>query len=74
MADVRGAVYRWRDTLLVPTYHPAFLLRMPHFKRDVWHDVQVAAQLLEGNENAGGDVTDIDESAWIPEETASLFD
>ena len=55
---------------MVPTYHPAFLLRMPHFKRDVWHDVQVAAQLLE----AGGDVIDIDESAWIPEETASLFD
>lgn len=46
MADVRGTVYRWRTRLVVPTYHPAFLLRMPAFKRDVWEDVQRAKALL----------------------------
>ena len=25
-----------------PTYHPAFLLRSPHFKKDCWQDVQLA--------------------------------
>jgi DNA polymerase len=24
----------------MPTYHPAFLLRNPQFKRDVWEDMK----------------------------------
>ena len=40
MADVRGNVYRWKHRIVPPTYHPAFLLRTPEYKRDVWNDVQ----------------------------------
>ena len=35
MSEVRGHAYRWRTRTLAPTYHPAFLLRKPRFKRDV---------------------------------------
>jgi DNA polymerase len=32
---------------LMPTFHPAFLLRNPERKRDVWDDVQQIMKLLE---------------------------
>lgn len=31
----------------LPTFHPAFLLRAPLAKRDVWHDLQSAKERLE---------------------------
>lgn len=44
----RGTWGSWRDTPVMSTYHPAFLLRSPQFKRDVWHDLQrVVARLKE---------------------------
>jgi uracil-DNA glycosylase family 4 len=46
MADIRGTVYRWRKIILIPTYHPAFLLRKPDFKGDVWADMQTVMTLL----------------------------
>ena len=33
-------------SLVIPTYHPAFLLRNPHKKRDVWEDMQLVMKLL----------------------------
>jgi uracil-DNA glycosylase len=36
----------------LPTFHPAFLLRAPLAKRDVWHDLQSVAERLE---NFAGD-------------------
>ena len=50
MADVRGRIYRWRGRLVAPTYHPAFLLRKPEFKREVWEDVQQIGRLARGGE------------------------
>lgn len=47
MGDVRGQVYRWEKCWIVPTYHPAFLLRKPEHKREVWDDVRVAARLVD---------------------------
>ena len=47
MAEIRGAIYRWEQRLLVPTYHPAFLLRKPEHKRDVWEDTKRVVQLLD---------------------------
>lgn len=47
MRDVRGQVYRCEKRWIVPTYHPAFLLRKPEHKRDVWDDVRVAARLVD---------------------------
>jgi DNA polymerase len=40
---------RWRsfmDIPLMPTYHPAYLLRYPQAKRQVWEDVQAIMQEL----------------------------
>ena len=49
MGEVRGTVYRWGDRILAPTYHPAFLLRSPEFKGDVWADMKRTARLLADN-------------------------
>lgn len=35
-----------KHTLVVPTYHPAFLLRSPHKKKDVWEDMKLVMKLL----------------------------
>ena len=36
----RGRWHSFMGTPLMPTYHPAYLLRYPHAKREVWEDVQ----------------------------------
>src|SRR5215212_5049895 len=33
---LRGREYKYRDAILMPTYHPAYLLRNPSAKREVW--------------------------------------
>ena len=39
---LRGRVHYYRDRIMViPTYHPAALLRNPALKRTVWEDVQL---------------------------------
>ena len=46
---MRGKFIKWRNHLVMPTYHPAYLLRNPHAKRDVWNDMkQVMGTLTEG--------------------------
>jgi DNA polymerase len=30
----------------MPTYHPAFLLRSPQFKKPVWEDLQAVLKVL----------------------------
>lgn len=42
----RGIWHAWGDTPLMPTYHPAYLLRNPSAKRQVWEDVQKIMQRL----------------------------
>jgi DNA polymerase len=37
---LRGRFYAYQGARLMPTYHPAFLLRNPQFKRDVWEDMK----------------------------------
>jgi DNA polymerase len=32
---------------VIPTYHPAFLLRNPERKRDVWEDMKRILELLK---------------------------
>jgi uracil-DNA glycosylase family 4 len=36
----RGSWYTFMDTPLMPTFHPAYLLRNPSAKRQVWEDIQ----------------------------------
>lgn len=40
MADIHGKVMEFNGITLIPTYHPAALLRNPSLKRDVWNDLQ----------------------------------
>jgi uracil-DNA glycosylase family 4 len=37
----RGRWGTWRDIAVLPTYHPAYLLRSPEQKRVVWEDLQL---------------------------------
>ena len=46
MGRLRGRVHRRHGVAVVPTYHPAFLLRSPSMKKECWKDVQVAMGLL----------------------------
>jgi uracil-DNA glycosylase family 4 len=42
MGQLRGRIHYYRETIMVlPTYHPAALLRNPQWKRIVWEDVQL---------------------------------
>jgi len=42
MGRLRGRVHRRGGVKVVPTYHPAFLLRSPQMKKECWKDIQVA--------------------------------
>lgn len=51
---LRGNFHRYHDIPLMPTYHPAYLLRNPSQKRQVWEDVQKIMKLLvEGSGEEG---------------------
>jgi DNA polymerase len=43
---LRGREYQYRDAILMPTYHPAYLLRTPSAKREVWEDMKRVRALL----------------------------
>ena len=47
LGALRNKVHEFRGTPLVVTYHPAALLRNPHWKKPTWDDVRIARQLLE---------------------------
>jgi len=36
----RGNWHLWKEIWVMPTYHPAALLRNPNLKKDVWHDMK----------------------------------
>jgi DNA polymerase len=40
ISRLRGRFHSYEGIALLPTYHPAFLLRNPAKKRDVWQDMQ----------------------------------
>jgi len=41
ITKLRGRFHNFKGIKLMPTYHPAFLLRNPNMKRDVWEDMQM---------------------------------
>ena len=43
---LRGREFRYRDAILMPTYHPAYLLRNPSAKREVWEDMKKVRAIL----------------------------
>ncbi|HLQ66834.1 MAG TPA: uracil-DNA glycosylase [Candidatus Limnocylindrales bacterium] len=46
MSSLRGKTFTYRGIPLIPTYHPAALLRNPGLKRDAWTDLQRVRDLL----------------------------
>ena len=47
ISKVRGNFLDWRGTPVMPTYHPAFLLRNSNMKKPVWEDMQKVMKLLK---------------------------
>ncbi|MEZ5293935.1 MAG: uracil-DNA glycosylase [Vicinamibacterales bacterium] len=45
---LRGRVFDFRGASLIPTFHPAYLLRNPPAKREVWEDMKKVRDLLQG--------------------------
>jgi len=54
VSTLRGRWHSYHDIPLMPTYHPAYLLRNPAQKRQVWEDVQQIMRLLEAGNGEGG--------------------
>ncbi len=46
ITQLRGRWFDYRGTKLMPTFHPAYLLRNPAEKRVVWQDIQQVMQAL----------------------------
>ena len=46
ISKVRGSVLDYRGVPLVPTFHPAYLLRNPPAKKFVWQDLKKIMRLL----------------------------
>ena len=46
ISRLRGRFHRLGDIQVMPTYHPAFLLRNPQHKRAVWEDMQLVQSAL----------------------------
>jgi len=46
MANLRGRWYDFKNSRLLVTYHPAYLLRDPRQKKEAWKDLQMAMKYL----------------------------
>ena len=47
ISRLRGRFYDFQQAKLLPTYHPAFLLRNPDKKRDVWEDMKKLIKAMD---------------------------
>lgn len=51
ITSLRGKSFEFSGIKVFPTYHPAFLLRNPEKKKEVWEDIQkIAKALREGGQ------------------------
>ena len=48
ISGLRGRVHDFEGIPVVPTYHPAYLLRNPVQKRRVWQDIEMLLQVVGG--------------------------
>ena len=46
LGALRNQIHRFRGVPVIVTYHPAALLRNPHWKKPTWDDVRIARRLL----------------------------
>jgi DNA polymerase len=49
ISRLRGRVFDYRGAKLIPTFHPAYLLRNPASKREVWEDMKAVRGLLKSD-------------------------
>jgi DNA polymerase len=54
MASLRGRTFEYRGIPLIPTYHPAALLRNPGLKREAWEDMQRVRDTLKARTASSG--------------------
>jgi DNA polymerase len=47
ISRLRGRFHMLGEIKVMPTFHPAYLLRHPQDKRAVWHDMQAVQRALE---------------------------
>jgi DNA polymerase len=47
ISRLRGRMFDYRGAKLIPTFHPAYLLRNPSSKREVWEDMKLVRRLLQ---------------------------
>ncbi|MDR2709345.1 MAG: uracil-DNA glycosylase, partial [Elusimicrobiota bacterium] len=47
ISALRGKFFSYKNISLMPTYHPAALLRNPSLKKDVWKDMQAVMKFLQ---------------------------
>ncbi len=47
ISKLRGVFYDYMGIKVMPTYHPAFLLRNPEKKRSVWEDMKILMKAID---------------------------
>lgn len=47
ISSLRGHFTEWRGIQVMPTYHPAYLLRNPEMKKEVWRDMKKVMEYLK---------------------------
>jgi DNA polymerase len=47
ISRLRGRFHEMGDTVVMPTFHPSYLLRTPAAKREVWEDMKMVMQRLK---------------------------
>ena len=47
MSALRGKTFEWEGIPLIVTFHPAYLLRNPPAKKEVWEDMKRAMEILK---------------------------
>ena len=47
---LRGRQFDYRGAALIPTFHPAYLLRNPSAKREVWEDMKKVRAILQSGQ------------------------
>jgi DNA polymerase len=47
ITQLRGKFHHWKDTLVMPTYHPAYLLKKTTARKDVWADMLTVLDQLK---------------------------
>ena len=49
ITKLRGRQFDYRGRVLIPTFHPAYLLRNPSAKREVWEDMKKVRDILQAS-------------------------